>query len=275
MIQVKALLWGKYSEGFGIDSSCGVSRTGAFNEDLLREWEDSRTAESGSRIRIPGDSEEVQIRTEVEFTREVCDEINQKIYRAAVSKYENSGIRELPTEEKIIERSVESCGPYEHHAVEKDFVLSPESEELSDEQLDDDYLFGDVSDTDFSDVEELEVNLARNETSFGASLNSVACDNKTAIARNFGGGFKASRKDMLGAWGLMELKTGGLEQKFCIVTHVADETQMRKTECSVDTFENWTSSGEIHRQLVSEMHKGQNDKAAGDGSYADLNADVS
>ena len=64
----------------------------------------------------------------------------------------------------------------------------------------------------------------------------------------------------------MELKTEGSDQKFCNATHVADETQMCTTECTVDTLENWTSSGGIDRQLVSEIQKGQNDQAAGDRS---------
>ena len=123
----------------------------------------------------------------------------KKIYGAALSEYENRGFRKFPTQ-KIIERSVESCGQDEHHAMEKDYVLSPESEELSDEQSDDDYLFEDISDTDFSDVEDLDINDARSETNFAASLNSVACGNVTAIASNFGVGVKASRNDMLKAW---------------------------------------------------------------------------
>ena len=177
---------------------------------------------SGSKKNIPGYGDEVQTGTEIEFAEEVCGQINQYMYRTAVSEYENSGIRELPTEAKIIERSVESRGPDEHHAMEEDYVLSTESEELSDEQFDDDYWFEDVSDTKFLDVEELDFNDARSETSFAASLNSVACDNATAIARNFGGGVKASRMEMLGVWGLMELKTRDLDQTFCNATHGAD-----------------------------------------------------
>ena len=34
--------------------------------------------------------------------------------------------------------------------------------------------------------------------------------------------------------------------------------------CSVETLENWTSSGGVDRQLASETQKGQNDEAAGD-----------
>ena len=106
--------------------------------------------------------------------------------------------------------------------MEKDYVLSPESDELSDEQSDNDYLFEDVSDTDFSDVEKFDDNDARSETSFAGRLNSVACDNVSAIASNFGGGVKTSRNDMLGARALVEV----LDQKFCNATNVADETQM-------------------------------------------------
>ena len=130
--------------------------------------------------------------------------------------------------------------------MENDSVLSPESEELSDENSDDDYLFEDSSDTDFSNVEELEKNDARSETNFAESLNSVVYGNETAIRSNFGVG--VSRNDMLGAWGLRELKIGGLDQKFCNASHMVDETQMCTTECTVDILENWTSSGGIDRQ---------------------------
>ena len=111
-------------------------------------------------------------------------------------------------------------------------------EEISDEQSDDEYLFEGASDTDFSDVEEFDDNDSRSETSIAARLNSVACGNVTALAINFGGGIKASRNDMLGAWALMKLKTGGVDQKFCNAPHVADETQMCTTEGTVDTLEN-------------------------------------
>ena len=232
-------------------------------------------AESCSRIRIPGDGDEVQIGPEVEFTDEICGQTNQEICRAALSEYENNDEKEILTEEKINERSVESCGPDEHHAVEEDYVQSPESDELSDEQSDDDNFFEDISDTDFSDVEEFDVNDARSETGLAASLNSVACDNVTAIASNFGGEVKATRDDMLGAWALMQLKTGGVDQKFCKAAHMAVETQMRTTECTVDTLENWTSSGGIDRQLVSETQKGQNDWAAVDrSSFAQLGKEL-
>ena len=253
------------SEGFGIGSRCGVSRNGALGKDLFGEVRDT-LAKSGSRIRIPGYGDEVQTGTEVEYMEEVCVQINQEIYRAALIENENSGIKEIPTEEKIIERRVESCGPVEHHAMENDYVLSPESEELSDELSDDDYLFEVASDTDFSDVEEFDDNDARSETSFAGSLESVACSNVTAIASSFGGGVKTSRSELLGAWALMKLKTGGVDQKFCNAPHVADETQVCTTECTVDTLENWISSGGIDRQLVSEIQKDQNNKAAGDRS---------
>ena len=187
---------GRSFEGFGIGSSCGLSRRGAFGKDLSGEVEDTRVAESGSGIRIPDCGDEVQNGTEAEFTEKVCGQTNQEISRVALREYENSGFRKFLTEGKVIERRVESCGPDEHHAVKKDFVLSPESGELSDEQSDDDNLFEDISDTDFSDAEEREINEARSETGFGASLNSVACDNVTSIASNFGGGVKASRDDI-------------------------------------------------------------------------------
>ena len=217
----------------------------------------------------------MQTATEVEFTEEICDQVNQDFSRAALSKYENSEFRKTMTEEKVTERRVESCGPVEHHAMENDYVLSPESDEQSEEQSDDDYSFEDVSETDFSEVEELDVKKARSETSFAGSLNSVACGSVTAIASNFGVGVKTSRNDMLGARALMELKTGGLDQKFCNVTNVADETQMCTTECTVDTLENWKSSGDIDREFLSETPKGQHDKAAGDRSdFAQLGKEL-
>ena len=89
---------GKSSEGIGIGFSCGVLRKEAFSEDLFGEVEETRIAESGSKKRIPGYSDEVQ--TGTEFTEEVCDQINQEISRAALIEYENSGIRKLLTEEK-------------------------------------------------------------------------------------------------------------------------------------------------------------------------------
>ena len=119
-------------------------------------------------------------------------------------------------------------------------------------------------DTDFLDVEELNIDDSRGERSFAASLNSVACNNVTAIATNFGGGVKARRNDMLGAWALMELKSKSLDQKFYNATHEANETQMCTTECTVDILENCTSPGGIDPQLVSETQKGQNNIAAVD-----------
>ena len=262
---------GRSSVGFGIGSSCGLSRKDAFGKDLSEEVEDMSIAEGGSRIRFPGDGDEVQTGPEVEFTDEICREI----CRAALSENENSGFRKILTEEKIIERRVESCGPDEHYAVDKDYGQSAESDELSDEQSDDDNLFEDILDTDFLDEEEFDVNYARSETGFAASLNSVACDNVTAIASNFDGGVQDSRDDMLGAWALMELKTGGVDRKFFYATHVVVETQMCTTECTVDTLENWTSSGGVDRQLVSETQKGQNDKAAGEHTnFAELGKEL-
>ena len=267
--------FGKSSEGFGIGSSSGVSRKGTFCKDLFGEVEKTGITESGNRVRFPGYGNEVQTGTEVEFTEDVFGQKNQEINRAALREYENSGFRKFLTEEKVIERSVESCGPVVHYAMENGYVLSPESEDLSDEQSDDDYLFEDISDTDFSNVEQFDDNDARSETSFAGSLDSVAYDKVTAIASNFGVGVKASRNDMLGAWSLMELKTGGSDQKFCNARHVADERQMCTTECTVDTLENCTSSGGIDRQLVSETEKGQNNKAAGDRSdFAQLGKEL-
>ena len=106
-------------------------------------------------------------------------------------------------------------------------------------------------------------------------LPQVACDNVTAIASDFGGGVKASRDDMLGARALMELKTGGLDQKFCNATNVADKTQLCTTECTVDTLENWTSSRGIDRLLISETQKVQSNIAAVDQSnFAQLGKEL-
>ena len=68
---------GKGSEWFGIGSDCGVSGIGAFSNDLFGELEDTRVAESGSKMRSPGYGYEVQTRTEVEFTEEYCGQKNQ------------------------------------------------------------------------------------------------------------------------------------------------------------------------------------------------------
>ena len=129
--------------------------------------------------------------------------------------------------------------------MEKAYVLSPESEELSNEQSNDDCWIEHVLDTDFSDVEELVVNNAGSERGFSAILNSVACNNLTAKSSNLDGGAKISRNDMLGAWGLMEIKSGGLDQKFCNATHVVDETQMCTTECAVDR-----RIGQLQEELI-------------------------
>ena len=50
---------------------------------------------------------------------------------------------------------------------------------------------------------------------------------------------------------------------------------MCSTECTVNTLENWTSSGGIDRLLVSETQKGQNDKVAVDRSnFAQLGKEL-
>ena len=54
---------GRSSEGFGIGSNCGLSRKGAFGNDLSGEVEDMSIAESSSRKRISGDDDEVQTGT--------------------------------------------------------------------------------------------------------------------------------------------------------------------------------------------------------------------
>ena len=80
---------------------------------------------------------------------------------------------------------------------------------------------------------------------------------------------------MLGVWALTEIKTGSVDKKFCNAAHMADETQIRTTENTMDTLENWTSPGGIDGQLVCETQKGQNDKAAVDrSSFAPLGKEL-
>ena len=85
----------------------------------------------------------------------------------------------------------------------------------------------------FLDVEDIDINDARSEASF----NSVACVYVLLIASSFGGGVKAGRNDVLGAWGLLELKTEGLNQKLGNAANVVDETQLCKNECTKGTLE--------------------------------------
>ena len=73
----------------------------------------------------------------------------------------------------------------------------------------------------------------------------------------------------------MELKKGGMDLKLCNATNEADETQMCTTECTVDTFENWTSSGGTDRLLISATQKGQSKIAAIDRSnFAQLGKEL-
>ena len=127
--------------------------------------------------------------------------------------------------------------------------MSAESKELSDEQSDDDYLFESNSDKYFLHLDELDANDASSKTSFAASLNSVVCDKVTAKASNFGSLSKLAETI---CWEPGTLTTGRLDQKFCNATHVADEIHICTTECPVYTLVNWTSSGRIDWQLVSE-----------------------
>ena len=108
-------------------------------------------------------------------------------------------------------RFVESCCPDEHHATEKNFGLSSESEALSDEETAYDYFFEGFSDIDFLYVEEPDVNDARIETYFAVSFNSVACNVVTSKASKIGVNIKASKNDMSGAWSLTEFKTEDLD----------------------------------------------------------------
>ena len=73
----------------------------------------------------------------------------------------------------------------------------------------------------------------------------------------------------------MKLKKGGMDLKLCNATNEADETQMCTTECTVDTLENWTSSGGTDRLLISETQKGQSKIAAVDQSnFAQLGKEL-
>ena len=83
---------GRSSEWFDIGSSCDLPRRGAFKKDLSGEVEDTKIAESGSRTKIPGYSDEVQAGTEVEFTEEVCGQINQDIVILSILLAVGSGV---------------------------------------------------------------------------------------------------------------------------------------------------------------------------------------
>ena len=76
---------GKSSEVFGIGSRRVASRNGPFSKDLFGEVGHTRAVGSCSRRRIPGYGDEVQTASEVEFTEEVCGQVNQEIYRAALT----------------------------------------------------------------------------------------------------------------------------------------------------------------------------------------------
>ena len=84
---------GRSSEGFGIGSSCGVSRKGALGKDLFGEVDDTRIAESGGRLRFPAYGDEVETGNEGKFMEEVCGQVNQETSRAALSEDENSGLK--------------------------------------------------------------------------------------------------------------------------------------------------------------------------------------
>ena len=60
--------------------------------------EGTRIAESGSRLRFPAYGDEVETGTEVEFTEDVCGQMNQEIHRAVLSKHKYNGLKEILTE---------------------------------------------------------------------------------------------------------------------------------------------------------------------------------
>ena len=91
----------------------------------------------------------MQTGTVFELKEEVCGQVNQEICRAGLSENKNSWFWNISAEEKNHRGECWVLEPDEHHASEKDYVLSPALEELSDEQSDDDYLFKDILDTDF------------------------------------------------------------------------------------------------------------------------------
>ena len=117
----------------------------------------------------------------------------------------------------------------------------------------------DNSDTDISDVKELDLNDARSEANFarGFKVEEVKWDTKKENK------IKALRNDVYGAWSSMALKTRILNQKFDNATNVADWTQLCTTGCTIDTLKEWSPSGGTDWQLVSETQKGQNVKEAG------------
>ena len=99
--------------------------------DLLGKVEGKRFAESRSRLRNPGDSDEVQTGSEDEFSEEVFCQPNKLICKTALSEFEYSGIRKFLTEERIIARSFDSCWQDEYFGTENDHTLSPDCDELS------------------------------------------------------------------------------------------------------------------------------------------------
>ena len=81
---------------------------------------DKRFAESRSRLRNPGDSDEVQTGSEDEFSEEVFGQPIKLICKTALSEFEYSGIRKFLTEERIIARSFHSCWQDEYFGTEND-----------------------------------------------------------------------------------------------------------------------------------------------------------
>ena len=67
---------GESSKVFDIGSSSSVSRKGVFSNDLFGLVGDTRTAESGSRIKIQGYGNELETWTETNFTKDVCVQTN-------------------------------------------------------------------------------------------------------------------------------------------------------------------------------------------------------
>ena len=105
--------------------------------------------------------------------------------------------------------------------MQKDSVLPPVSKELSDEQSN-----KGIEVEQFWDADVLYVNVseAMKEASFATLFKSEkdACQNATALASDIGDGGKVSSNNLLGAWSLMELKTGCLDQMFYNATIMAE-----------------------------------------------------
>ena len=219
---------GKISEGFGIASSWVVSWNGAFGRDLFVEVEDTIIAESCSRIRIPCYGDVMETGTAVELTEDVGGQINWETYRAALTDYENSGFRKVSTEKTsraecwVVGTRWASCLGnrvlrFKRWTVEWWLFVWRYFG----------YRFFGCRGTWSQRCEKRDKFCREFEIS---SMLQCNFNNE-----NFWRWFQSYQKRCFGAWSLIELETGGLDQKSCNATRKADETQMCTTECTVDT----------------------------------------